>query len=118
MAEQAGRLAYASAMSFTTVPQVQLADMIAERTPGDLNRVFFCSGGSEAVESAIKIAKQVQTMRGFPRRYKIIGRRGSYHGMTYGAMSITQSVRGWRASTRRCRAPKRSMPRRRSSRTC
>jgi adenosylmethionine-8-amino-7-oxononanoate aminotransferase len=93
MGEQAGRLAYASALSFTTVPQVQLAEMIAQRTPGDLNRVFFCSGGSEAVESAIKIAKQVQTMRGFPRRYKIIGRRGSYHGMTYGAMSITQSVR-------------------------
>ncbi len=68
MGEQAARLAYASAMSFTTVPQVQLANMIAERTPGDLNRVFFCSGGSEAVESAIKIAKQVQTMRGFPRR--------------------------------------------------
>jgi len=93
MGEQAARLAYASAMTFTTVPQVQLANMIAERTPGDLNRVFFCSGGSEAVESAIKIAKQVQAMRGFPRRYKIIGRRNSYHGMTYGAMSITQSVR-------------------------
>jgi adenosylmethionine-8-amino-7-oxononanoate aminotransferase len=51
--------------------------------------MFFCSGGSEAVESAIKIAKQVQAMRGFPKRYKIIARRGSYHGMTYGAMSLT-----------------------------
>lgn len=90
MGEQAGRLAYASAMSFTTVPAVQLAAMLAERTPGDLNRVFFCSGGSEAVESAVKIAKQVQAMRGFPRRYKIIARRGSYHGMTYAAMSLTQ----------------------------
>ncbi|MCA9879907.1 MAG: aspartate aminotransferase family protein, partial [Thermomicrobiales bacterium] len=49
----------------------------------------FVSGGSEAVETAIKIAKQVQAMRGFPRRYKIIARRGSYHGMTYGAMSLT-----------------------------
>jgi adenosylmethionine-8-amino-7-oxononanoate aminotransferase len=91
MAKQAARLAYASAMTFTTVPAVQLAEMLAERTPGDLNRVFFCSGGSEAVESAIKIAKQVQAMRGFPRRYKVIARRGSYHGMTYGAMSLTQS---------------------------
>ena len=89
MAKQAARLAYASSMNFTTVPAVQLAEMIAELTPGDLNRVFFSSGGSEAVETAIKIAKQVQAMRGFPRRYKIIARRGSYHGMTYGAMSLT-----------------------------
>src|SRR5919107_6101635 len=45
MGAQAARLAYASAMNFTTVPAVQLAEMVAERTPGDLNRVFFCSGG-------------------------------------------------------------------------
>jgi hypothetical protein len=91
MAQQAMRLAYASAMSYTTVPAVQLAEMLAERTPGDLNRVFFCSGGSEAVESALKIAKQVQAMRGFPKRYKIIARRGSYHGQTMGAYSLTHS---------------------------
>ncbi len=89
MGKQAGRLAYASSMNFTTVPAVQLAEMIADRTPGDLNRIFFTTGGSDAVESAIKIAKQVQSMRGFARRYKIIARRGSYHGMTYGAMSLT-----------------------------
>ncbi len=53
--------------------------------------MYFCSGGSEAVETAIKIAKQVQAMRGFPRRYKVIARRGSYHGMTHGAMSLTAS---------------------------
>jgi adenosylmethionine-8-amino-7-oxononanoate aminotransferase len=89
MGRQASRLAYASSMNYTTVPAVQLASMLADRTPGDLNRVYFCSGGSEAVETALKIAKQVQAMRGFPRRYKIIARRGSYHGMTYGAMSLT-----------------------------
>ena len=89
MGKQAARLAYVSSMNFTTVPAVQLAEMIAERTPGDLNRVFFTTGGSDAVESAIKVAKQVQAMRGFGRRYKIIARRGSYHGMTYGAMSLT-----------------------------
>ncbi len=89
MARQAGRLAYASAMNYTTVPAVQLAAMLAERTPGDLNRVFFTSGGSEAVETALKIAKQVQAMRGFPKRYKIIARRGSYHGQTMGAYSLT-----------------------------
>ncbi len=60
-------------------------------TPGDLSRFFFCSGGSEAVESAVKIAKQVQVMRGFPKRYKVIARRGGYHGATYGAMSLTSA---------------------------
>jgi adenosylmethionine-8-amino-7-oxononanoate aminotransferase len=91
MGEQASRLAYASAGAFTTVPAVKLAAKIADLTPGDLNRVFFCSGGSEAVETAMKIAKQTQAMRGFPRRYKMIARRGSYHGMTFGAMSLTHS---------------------------
>lgn len=89
MAEQAARLAYVSAASYTTVPTVALAEAVADLLPGDIDRLFFCSGGSEAVESAVKIAKQVQAMRGFPRRYKIIARRGSYHGMTHGAMSLT-----------------------------
>lgn len=93
MAEQATKLAYVSSASYTTVPTVQLAETLAQITPGDLERVFFCSGGSEAVESAIKIAKQVQVLRGFPKRYKIIARRGSYHGMTYGAMSVTTGNR-------------------------
>jgi adenosylmethionine-8-amino-7-oxononanoate aminotransferase len=91
MAEQAGKLAYASSASYTTVPAVELAYKLSSLTPGDLNRIYFCSGGSEAVESAIKIAKQVQAMRGFPKRYKIIARRGSYHGMTMGALSLTAS---------------------------
>ena len=91
MAEQAAKLAYVSAANYTTVPTVALAETIAEILPGDLNRLFFCSGGSEAVESALKIAKQVQVMRGFPKRYKVIARRGSYHGMTYGAMSLTSA---------------------------
>jgi adenosylmethionine-8-amino-7-oxononanoate aminotransferase len=89
MAEQAGKLAYVSSEAYTSEPTVHLAHKLAEIMPGDLSRVYFCSGGSEAVETAIKIAKQVQAMRGFPRRYKIISRRGSYHGMTHGAMSLT-----------------------------
>jgi adenosylmethionine-8-amino-7-oxononanoate aminotransferase len=88
-ADQAARLGYASAMTYTTTPAVKLADKLAEITPGDLTRVFFVSGGSEAVETAVKIAKQVQAMRGFPKRYKIIARRRSYHGMTQGAMSLS-----------------------------
>ncbi|HEV2527344.1 MAG TPA: aspartate aminotransferase family protein [Thermomicrobiales bacterium] len=89
MGRQAGKLAYVSAASVTNGPAVELAHTIASLTPGDLNRVFFSSGGSEAVETALKIAKQIQAMRGFPRRYKVIARRGSYHGMTHGAMSLT-----------------------------
>lgn len=93
MAQQANQLAYVSSASYTTKPAVQLAETLAQITPGDLGRTFFCSGGSEAVESALKIAKQVQVLRGFPKRYKIIARRGSYHGMTAGAMSLTSPNR-------------------------
>ena len=89
MGRQAGRLGYANAMNFTTTPAATLADRLASLLPGDLNRIYFSSGGSEAVETAIKIAKQVQVMRGFGRRYKIIARRRSYHGQTMGALSLT-----------------------------
>ncbi len=91
MAEQAAKLAYVSSFAFTNVPAVQLAQRIAQFTPGDLERVFFCSGGSEAVESAMKIAKQYQVLKGYGKRYKMIARRGSYHGATFGAMSLTGS---------------------------
>ena len=91
MAEQAKKLAYVSSTIYTNEPAAHLSEKIAEITPGDLSRAYFVSGGSEAVETALKIAKQVQAMRGFPRRYKIIARRGSYHGMTHGAMSLTAS---------------------------
>ncbi len=91
MAQQAKKLAYVSSVQYTNEPAAQLAHKISEITPGDLSRSYFVSGGSEAVETALKIAKQVQAMRGFPRRYKVIARRGSYHGMTHGAMSLTAS---------------------------
>jgi adenosylmethionine-8-amino-7-oxononanoate aminotransferase len=90
-ANQMRKLAYVSAARHTSVPAVELSELIARLTPGDLERVFFSSGGSEAVESAVKIAKQVQFLRGFPKRYKIIARRGGYHGSTYGAMSLTSN---------------------------
>ena len=89
MARQAGTLAYASSTQATTVPAIELATRLAEITPGDQSTAFFCSGGSEAVESAIKIARQYHYHRGQPKRQKIIGRRGSYHGGTYAAMSVS-----------------------------
>ncbi|MBB4660553.1 aspartate aminotransferase family protein [Conexibacter arvalis] len=93
MAAQASRVAYTAASNSTNPATVELAETIAARTPGDLDRVFFVSGGSEAVETALKIAKQVQVLRGFPKRYKVICRRGSYHGTTFGAASLTGSQR-------------------------
>jgi adenosylmethionine-8-amino-7-oxononanoate aminotransferase len=92
MAEQAGRLAYTAASNTANTSSIALAELVASITPGDLNRIFFCSGGSEAVESALKIAKQAQVLRGFPKRYKVIGRRGSYHGTTAGALALTASA--------------------------
>src|SRR5438045_2016403 len=66
---------------------IELAHEIAELTPGDLNRVFFVSGGSEAVESAWKLARQYHAARG-ERRWKAVSRRIAYHGTTMGALSI------------------------------
>jgi hypothetical protein len=91
MADQASRIAYTASSNSTNTATVALAETLASLTPGDLDRVFFCSGGSEAVESALKIAKQAQALRGYPKRYKVICRRGSYHGTTFGAASLTSS---------------------------
>jgi adenosylmethionine-8-amino-7-oxononanoate aminotransferase len=66
---------------------IELAAEIASLAPGDLNRVFFCSGGSEAVESAWKLARQYHAARG-ERRWKAVARRIAYHGTTMGALSI------------------------------
>lgn len=89
MAEQAAKVSYISAYSYTSEPTAKLAAKIAQLTPGDLDRVFFVSSGSEAVETAIQIAHQYHANRGFPRRTKVIARRRSYHGSTYGAMSVS-----------------------------
>ncbi len=74
-----------------TIPQIKLAKRLADITPGSLSKVFFGSSGTEAIETAIKIARQYQFLKGFPRRYKIIVGGYRYHGSTYGAMSL-----GWR----------------------
>jgi adenosylmethionine-8-amino-7-oxononanoate aminotransferase len=67
---------------------IELAHEVASLAPGDLNRVFFVSGGSEAVESAWKLARQYHAARG-ERRWKVVARRLAYHGTTMGALSIT-----------------------------
>ncbi len=70
----------------TTIPVIELCEKIAELTPGDLSRTFPGSGGSEANETAIKMAKAYHRRRGESGRYKIISRKGSYHGTTGGVM--------------------------------
>jgi adenosylmethionine-8-amino-7-oxononanoate aminotransferase len=68
---------------------IELAEKIASLAPGDLNRVFFTTGGAEAVESAWKLARQYHKMRGDVDRYKVISRDIAYHGTTLGALTIT-----------------------------
>jgi adenosylmethionine-8-amino-7-oxononanoate aminotransferase len=76
------------APEYTNVPCIRLAAKLAELAPGDLSKVAFCNSGSEAVETALKLSKEYHVLSGEPRRYKVIGRKGSYHGWTYGAMSV------------------------------
>lgn len=89
MAKQAAELAYVSPYNFAATPTIELASKLAALAPGDLNRAFFTSGGSEAVETAMKIAKQYHWLNGDKKRTKVISRRGSYHGSTYYAMSMS-----------------------------
>ena len=88
-AEQAATLAYYPLWSFAHPQAIELAARLAQLAPGDLNRVFFTSGGSEAVESAWKLARHYFLALDQPDRVKVIARRTSYHGTTLGALSIT-----------------------------
>ncbi len=88
-ATQASSLAYFPLWSFGHQPGIDLAAKLAELAPGDLNRVFFTTGGGEAVESAWKLAIQYFTLIGQPERRKVVSRRYAYHGTTIGALSIT-----------------------------
>ncbi len=86
--QQLDRIPYAHSSFFTNEPMEQLAEMLCERAPGDLERVYFVSGGSEAVESALKIGRQYFLEQGQPQRQLFISRRQSYHGNTLGALSV------------------------------
>jgi len=85
---QVGELAYAHTSFFTTAPAEELAAMLADAAPGSLNHVYFLSGGSEAVEAALKLARQYHVEVGQPQRRHVIARRQSYHGNTLGALAI------------------------------
>ncbi len=82
---------YASTFKYGSEPVVEFASKVASLTPGDLNRVYFTSGGAEAVETALKIAYRFHSNRGEPGRTKFIARQGSYHGTTRGALNVSTS---------------------------
>jgi adenosylmethionine-8-amino-7-oxononanoate aminotransferase len=88
-AAQVGELDFYTNWSYAHPRSIELAARIASLTPGDLNRVFFTSGGSEAVESAIKLARNYHRERGKGQKTKLIAREIAYHGTTLGALSAT-----------------------------
>ncbi|HEY8720301.1 aspartate aminotransferase family protein [Pengzhenrongella sp.] len=86
---QASELAFFPLWSYAHPNAIDLAERLAQHAPGDLNRVFFTTGGGEAVETAWKLAKQYWKLQGKPTKYKVISRSIAYHGTTQGALSIT-----------------------------
>src|SRR4051812_31576332 len=87
--EQLSTLAFNTTWATAHPPAIRLAAALAERAPGELNRVFFTSGGSESVEAAWKIVRQHYLAKGEPQRTKAIAREIAYHGVTLGALSFT-----------------------------
>src|SRR5437763_5686274 len=88
-ADQARELGFFTNWSYAHPPAIELAARIASLAPGDLNRVFFTSGGSEAVESAYKLSRQYHKLTGRPNKTKLIAREIAYHGTSLGALSAT-----------------------------
>jgi adenosylmethionine-8-amino-7-oxononanoate aminotransferase len=88
-AKQMEELAYFPIWSYAHRPAIELAERLAHYAPGNLNRVFFTSGGGEAVETAWKLAKQYFKLTGKPTKHKVISRNVAYHGTPQGALSIT-----------------------------
>jgi adenosylmethionine-8-amino-7-oxononanoate aminotransferase len=95
MAEQSSQIAFAHTSQFHSAPAEKLAARLLQLAPANVQnggRVYFTSGGSEATETAIKLARQYHLESGQPQRYGVISRRQSYHGSTLGAMSVSGSV--------------------------
>jgi adenosylmethionine-8-amino-7-oxononanoate aminotransferase len=88
-AKQAEELAFFPIWGYAHPHAIRLAERLAGEAPGDLNRVFFTTGGGEAVESAWKVAKQYFKLTGKPLKHKVISRATAYHGTPQGALAIT-----------------------------
>jgi len=91
--EQVAKLAFAPPLHAANVPAVELANLLTEILPGDLNTVKLLSGGSEATEAAMKLARQYHKQTGNPTKYKVIARYWGYHGATMGALGATGTPR-------------------------
>ena len=85
--DQTSKMAFAHTGFFSSDPAEELAELLIKYAPGDLDRVYFVSGGSESIEAAIKLARQYHIENGEPNRRHIIARRQSYHGNTLGALA-------------------------------
>lgn len=85
---QAGKMDYSPAFNFAHAPAFELANRIADQFPGDLNHVFFTNSGSEAVDTALKMAIAYHRIRGEGMRTRLIGRVNSYHGVGFGGISV------------------------------
>lgn len=97
--DQMMKLAYSSAFStFSHEPAIQLAEKIAQLAPGDLNAIFFTSGGSESNDSAFKLVRHYWLLKGETKRTKIISRKKAYHGVSIGATSATGIPEFWNMS--------------------
>jgi|TARA_B110000459_G_scaffold94451_1_gene105548 adenosylmethionine-8-amino-7-oxononanoate aminotransferase len=94
--EQTKKLAFAHTSFFTSDPAEKLANLLAENSPKGLNKVYFVSSGSEAVEASLKLARQYFVEIGEPERHRVISRKQSYHGNTLGALAAGGNV--WRRS--------------------
>jgi adenosylmethionine-8-amino-7-oxononanoate aminotransferase len=88
-AKQAEQLAFFPIWSYAHPNAIELADRLAHYAPGDLNRVFFSTGGGEAVETAFKLAKYYWKLQGRPTKHKVLSRNVAYHGTPQGALAIT-----------------------------
>ncbi|MDX6659567.1 MAG: hypothetical protein QOJ55_389, partial [Solirubrobacteraceae bacterium] len=88
-ADQARELGFYTNWSYAHPRAIELAARVASLAPGDLNRVFFTSGGSEAVEAALKLCRQYHKLRGKANKHKVIAREIAYHGTSLGALSAT-----------------------------
>ncbi|MEE8500067.1 MAG: aspartate aminotransferase family protein [Kiloniellales bacterium] len=90
--DQLDRLAYAHTSFFTSEPSEALAEHLIARAPEGLAKVYYVSGGSEAMETALKLARQYFVETGQPRRHRFIARRQSYHGNTLGALAVGGNI--------------------------
>jgi len=93
VAEQMMTLSYATTFSLINNREVELAQRIAAQTPGDLNRIYFTTGGSTAVDAALRLCQLASNIQGTPQRKQILTREKAYHGSTYLSASVTGKER-------------------------